>query len=242
MGSMGGSIANVSKFILFETGERVFFTKKYSPYVYNSLIKTVEEKDINTIEVGDRLIFSNIEDGDKDIVDKILLRLIDLNQLNLQQREFYRRSKHWKCVLKKYIISNDYSYKFISQKLDNLGKSKHEVTIRSWLNEDSRIVGPRDSDSFYSIALLTNDKEMLNNPDAFCEACNEIRAIRIRILKYIGKAIIHAVSGEYNDDFEKTLSSIAGDIQKMTKVLQIEKIKDISETIPAHLANKPHYN
>jgi hypothetical protein len=132
-----------------------------------------------------------------------------------------------------------FTFSDLSQQLYQIGRGKHEVTIRTWLNPESRIVGPRDSDSFYSIALITNDKELLEDPDTFCHACKEIRSLRIKILKFLGKLIMHSIAGgQAESGFEETLFSIAGDVSQMAKVLQVEAIEDVSLLVPVYVSNR----
>lgn len=233
-----GQTTEVDTFISFETGECVFFTKHYSPYVYNSIDETVEETDIRLIKPGDILVFTSIDNTNNDIVDRVLSLLVNLNHINDDQKEAYRKSKHWKNALKMYMDTNDYSYAHVAKQLRDLGRGKHVVTIRNWLNEDSRIIGPRDSDSFYSIALITNDNEMLEDPDGFCDACREVRSLRIRILKYIGKLIMRSISGKVDDPFEERLAFIAGDIRQMAKLLQVERVEKVDTVVPVYLANR----
>ena len=62
------------------------------------------------------------------------------------------------------MLDNGLSFKDISKQMCSYGKAKHEVTLCSWINDESHIVGPRDVDSFYQIALICNDEEMLADP------------------------------------------------------------------------------
>ncbi|HCX48802.1 MAG TPA: hypothetical protein DG757_07130, partial [Bacillus sp. (in: Bacteria)] len=121
------------------------------------------------------------------------------------------------------------------------GIHKHQVTLRSWLNENSYIVGPRDVDSFYQIALICNDEKMLRNPEIYFEACNTIRSTRIRILKLLGSAVINSFvnSGVLTNEFSEY---IAPKINELSHVVQIEIITDVHDVqVPSYMANRPQY-
>lgn len=237
----GHTLSEVVKFVSFESGEYAFFTKRYLPYRYSQADSSIEETDVESIQVGDLLVFARIEDENKDIVDKVLEKLIDLRKLSKEQESALKKSKYWKAVLRSYMYKNNITFGELADSMLKLGKTKHEATLRTWLDGDSRIVGPRDPESFYSIALLTDDVEMLQDPDGFCEACRIVRSMRIKILRFIGKSIIKSVEGKTDDEFEETLLSLAKDVSQMVKMLQIERIENTNTAIPVYMANRPHY-
>ncbi len=99
-------------------------------------------------------------------------------------------------------------------------------------------MGPREPETFYAIALITQDKYLIEDPEGFCEACNEVRSMRIRILKHIGQSIIKSVGGTSVTD--EYLEKLIGDTSEFTTTLQIEDIVQANElTVPSYLANRP---
>lgn len=233
----GQAIAEIVRVATFESGEKIFFTKHYRPYVLNVSTGSVTEYEVEKINPGDMLIFTRYTDQKMDIVEKLLLKLINSDNCDIRLKESYRKSKHWKIILKEYMDKNDISFRDLSDEMRKLGQAKHETTLRTWLDEDSHIVGPRDSISYSEIALITNDKEMLENPDGFCEACREIRSVRMRILSYIGINIINSVGSSAADN-DELFQNISMDIKKLAVVMQVDKIVDMKAFIPAHIANR----
>lgn len=233
--------AEICKIARCVNGETIFFTKYFIPYIADYNNSTAFESEVVNLEVGDAIIFTKNNSQSKDIVDEILLDLIsnkkEDDNILFQQ---YTYSKHWKEVLKGYMVDHDLSYKDISAEMGLNGIHKHEVTLRTWLNEDSHIVGPRDIESFYQIALICNEKDMLDDPEKYFEACKYIRKIRIKILKSLGKAIVKNYMG--TDGSDEFYEYIAQRINDISQVVQIETIIDVNDlSIPAYLANKPHY-
>ena len=149
-------------------------------------------------------------------------------------------SRLWKTVLLYYMINNNINYVDISRKLGELGHYRHPVTIRSWLSEDSRIIGPRDEDSFIAIALVTGDNEMSSFSDNYCRGCDEVRSMRIRILHYVENQIIKSYADGIENSQDTLLASVIGDAKQYARGLRISSLKPINREIPAVFANRPH--
>lgn len=134
---------------------------------------------------------------------------------------------------------NQLTFKDLSEEMGIIGTVKHEVTLRTWFDEGSHIVGPRDVASFHTIAKITKDSQMSSDPGAYFQACREVRSMRIRILRYIGRNIIQTYNKD-NDLKDEVLSNLSIDISKMSRLVQIEKIVNTGNlVIPSHLANRP---
>lgn len=224
---------------LFETGERAMFTKGFKPYVFDRIKNEVIEVDVSTLDSGDEIVFTQNDDDSKDIVDKIINQMHKDHSFEQKYGEYFRKASYWKSTLNKFMKNNALSYREVSQRMHKIGKDKHEVTIRAWLDEDSRIVGPRDTESYETIALLTNDNEMLSDPIAFCRACEEVRSLRVRALKHLGKCIMQAVGAKRNGKVDDLVESVMGDVSQIAHILQIETIVDHVTMIPVNISNKP---
>lgn len=120
-----------------------------------------------------------------------------------------------------------------------LAPKKHEVTIQSWLAEDSYIVGPQEVEAFIAIAELTRDSDMMADPGSFCVACDKIRSIRRGILKLIAKSIISKYSGELSaeDDMAKVVSENIDDISVLVQIETITPAE--SKKAPINMINRP---
>jgi hypothetical protein len=241
--SAGGSgnqatiMLNAVRLIIFENGEWGLFTEHYSPYVFDEKDGKITDGEVGKLSEGDLLIFA-VKNDITDFVDTIMDKLIPSTEQRFQ--EFYRMSRRWKTILQGYMRKNNMSYVDIARELEDLGHPKHQVTIRSWLNEDSRIIGPRDEDSYIAIALITDDNEMEKLSSTYCKACNEVRSMRIRILHYIENQIVKSFAGVKAKQQDQLMASVIGDAKQYARGLRIESIKSVDQEIPASIANRPH--
>ncbi len=225
------------RLIIFENDEWGLFTEHYSPYVFDEKDGKIKDGEVDNLSEGDLLIFA-VKNDITDFVDTIMDKLIPSTEQRFQ--EFYRMSRRWKTILQEYMRKNNMSYVDIARKLEDLGRPKHQVTIRSWLNEDSRIIGPRDEDSYIAIALITEDNEMEKLSSTYCKACNEVRSMRIRILHYIENQIIKSFAGIKAKQQDQFMTSVIGDAKQYARGLRIESIRTVDQEIPASIANRPH--
>lgn len=86
---------------------------------------------------------------------------------------------------------------------------------------------------------MTQDLDMLTDPESFCIACDKIRSVRIGILKLIAKAIINKYSGKLTveDDMAKVVSE---NIEDISVLVQIETITPVEgKKAPMNLINRP---
>ncbi|HMM22395.1 MAG TPA: DrmE family protein [Selenomonadales bacterium] len=236
-------MADIIRIAILQDGETVFFSKYYTPYILDQNQSIVSETNVKYLNPGDMLIFTKYTEQTKDIVDEIICKMISSEYAGADIadiKEAFRKSKHWKSVLKKYMLNNGLTFKDISTKMSDYGTAKHETTLRSWLNEESHIVGPREQDAFYQIALICEDEEMLIDPDSFCRACDIIRSTRMQVLKLIGISVIRSIQG-IQDETNELLSIVQEKVGELSQVVQIESISDVSGVkVPAHLANRPY--
>ncbi|EGO63407.1 DrmE family protein [Acetonema longum] len=218
-------------------GESVFFTKYYTPYIFDRDQMTVTESTVKDINAGDMLLFTKNSDQTKDIVEEIIKKLAVSNE---QINEAFRKSKHWKNRLLKYKQENNLSFQDLSDEMKAYGTPKHAVTLRTWLNPESRIIAPREEGSFYQIALICEDEEMMSSPEAFHEACNTIRSLRIRILKLIGQSVIK--NYQHASENVSFLSSIVRDeLDALSQIVQIDAIADVCDVqVSVTYANRPY--
>lgn len=221
-------------------GERIFFTKKYRAFIFDSVKEDVVEVSVDKLSPGDSIIFKSNNSETKDIVTTLLDKYIDeYDTASEDVKMAYLKARYWKEVLRDYRTYNNLSYKDLSKKLEKHGSKKHDVTIQSWLAEDSYIVGPQDNETYIAIAEMTGDADMLADPKSFCRACEKIRSVRIGILKLIAKTIISKYSGKLTDesDLAKVVSENIDDISVL---VQLETITPVDEKkAPINMVNRP---
>ena len=229
--------ADIVRIATTTEGESIFFTKYFTPYIFDSDQITVNESSVKDIRSGDMLLFTRSSDQTKDIIEEIVKRIADSNK---QIKEAFRKSKHWKERLLQFKEVNNLSFQDLSDLMKEYGTPKHAVTLRTWLNSESRIVAPREEDSFYQIALICEDQDMLASPEAFHEACNAIRRLRVKILKLIGQSIIKNFQSESNETVFFS-DIIREELDNLSQFVQIETIVDVSNVlVPVTYANRPY--
>lgn len=234
------STTEISYIATCADGESIFFTKKYRAYVFDSAKEDVIEVSVDKLSPGDTVIFKSNNSETKDIVTTLLDTYIDEYQTTSEDIQMaYLKARYWKEALRKYRTDNSLSFKELSRQLEIHGSKKHEVTIQSWLAEDSYIVGPQDIETYAAIAAMTQDADMLADPKSFCVACEKIRRIRVGILKLIAKTIINKYSGKLSaeDDMAKVVSE---NIDNISTLVQIEAITTVTgKKAPINMVNRP---
>ncbi len=234
------STTEISHIATCADGESIFFTKKYRVYVFDSAKEDVLEVSVDKLSPGDTVIFKSNNSETKDIVTTLLDRYIDEYKTTSEDIQMaYLKARYWKEVLRKYRADNNLSFKELSRRLEAHGSKKHEVTIQSWLAEDSYIVGPQENETYVAIAEMTQDVDMLSDPKSFCTACEKIRSIRVGILKLIAKTIISKYSGKLSveDDMAKVVSE---NIDGISILVQIETITPVvDKKAPINMINRP---
>ena len=233
-------MADISHIATCADGERIFFTKKYRAFVFDSAKEDVVEMSVDKLSPGDTVIFKSHNSETKDIVTTLLDKyLAEYNTADIELQMAYLRSQLWKEVLKEYRVRLNLSFKALSKRLEKYGSKKHEVTIQSWLAEDSYIVGPQDVETYIAIAEMTQNAEMLADPKAFCDACDTIRRVRVGFLKLIAKAIISKYSGHLTEDSDMA-RVVSENIDEISVLVQIEAITPVAEKkAPINMINRP---
>ena len=241
--NVGGNhtgMAEISHIATCADGERIFFTKKYRAFVFDSAKEDVVETSVDKLSPGDTVIFKSHSSETKDIVTTLLDKyLAEYNTADIELQMAYWKSQYWKAVLKEYREENHLSFKALSKRLEKFGSKKHEVTIQSWLAEDSYIVGPQENETFIAIAEMTREQDLLADPKSFCDACDTIRRVRVRFLKLIAKTIISKYSGRLVEDSDMA-RVVSENIDEISMLVQIEAITPVAEKkAPINMINRP---
>lgn len=225
---------------VFVTGERIFFSKYYTAVVFNHEAGSVTEKTVDKLLPGDFLVFTRRDDYTKNIVDFICEKLFDTGKLSAKVIEASEKAEYWKDALRRYKMRGDYTYSDIAKKLRKIGSALQETTIRSWLVEDSHIVGPRDVETIGYIAKVTQDVKILNDINGYYEACRIVRRERRKILELIGKAINNKLSGHIPQE-GSVLEVVYNNVHNLSETLELENVIELSESanVSINLVNKP---
>lgn len=224
----------------FETGEQIWFSKYYSPIVYDADTGQVSEEKVDQLESGDILIFVKRNNYTSNVVDVIYDKLIEEKKLSENVVVATEMANYWKDVLRMYKEIGNYTYQEIASQMKKYGCSLQAVTIRQWLAEESHIVGPQKEETLRQIALLTGDEKLNTNLHAYYEACKLVRHQRKEILNLIGRAITDKLEG--NQPQQGSIFSIVYDnVENLSETKELENIMRLENVInvPINLANRP---
>jgi hypothetical protein len=232
--------ANVVATGIFTDGGRILFSKYYRAFVFDKARETVTETDVEKLDPGDILVFTRRDDFTKNMVDNIFDNLLSSGRLIKTIKEASFKSAYWKLALREYMDRHACSYRDISERLSALGCKRHEVTIRAWLHDDNRIVGPLDEEAFVQIAELTSDPDMKRDPKSFYEACRIVRHERREILNLVGRAIIDKLRGHLSER-GGLLEAVYENVDKLSVISELESVTELDKptAIPINMINRP---
>jgi hypothetical protein len=224
----------------FESGEKILLTKYYKAFVFDAVKGNITETDVGKLCSGDTLVFTKKDGFAKNIVDNIFDSLITSGNLSHDVQEAEFKSKYWKLLLKEYMDKNHLTYKELSEHLSTYGCNRHEVTIKTWLNDDYRIIGPNDELAFAQIAELTGDPDLLSDYKGFYESCRIVRHKRREILSLVGQAIIDKLRGNTPRN-KSLLKAVYDNVESLAVMLKLDLIVELKNpnNTSINLVNKP---
>ena len=239
-GSARDVVSEVRYVGVFTTGERILFSKFYSPIVFDANAGTVAETSAEKLSPGDLLVFTKRNDYTHNIVDYIYDQLISLRRLNEQIIDATEKAFYWKEALREYKEKNGYTYKMLTRKLKEYGSSLTAMTVRQWLTEDGHIVGPRDEKTFEQIANMTQDPYLMKNPHSYYEGCRIVRHERREILGLIAKAINDKLSGHI-PTAGSIFEVVYDNVENLSEIMEIDNILCLDEVmnVPINIVNRP---
>jgi len=224
-------------------GGQILFSRYYSAVIFDASQGAVTETAPEKLDAGDILIFAKRDDYTRNMVDYIYEGLLSGDKLSKEVAEATEKAFYWKEALREHKELNRLSYRGISEELRRLGSSIQEASVRHWLIEDSHIVGPRDLRTLELIAELTGDPYLLNDTQAYHEACRVVRRQRKEILKLIGKAITNKLTGHFRSD-DSLLETVYDNIEKLSESHELASITILDESLlaPINIVNRPFIN
>lgn len=176
-----------AKRIVFEGNFFIYTTETHKFLVINELIERQGEKanlhrrKVESLQNGDVIALINT---DRDI----LVELVEKNTNTKELAAVKQWIELWKNLLKDYYLSIGSDFKKLVEDLRKNDCKKHEVTIRAWLQEESRI-GPNDDADLISIASLTNSQELLENISKVRDSISKMVGWRMRAADYVSNQI-----------------------------------------------------
>lgn len=223
-----------AKRIVFENDFFIYTTESHKFLVINELIERKGEKanihrrKVESLQTGDVIALINT---DRDI----LVELVEKNTNTKELAAVKQWTELWKNLLKDYYASIGSNFKKLVEDLRKNDCKKHEVTIKTWLQDESRI-GPDDNADLISIALLTNSNLLNDNITTVREAIRKMTGWRMKASDSITdkiKAQIH----EFADSSiinKKILVEGLGSVI----VLKVIEVSNVWENIDVRYVNR----
>ena len=224
----------------FVGGEQIMFSKYYDAVVFDMVKGTVTETDVENLAAGDMIVFAKRNDCTRNMVDYIYESLQTSGRFSAEVLDATEKAFYWKEALREYKKVQNFSYRDIAKKLQQLGSSLQEVSIRQWIIEESHIVGPREEKTLAQIAKLTKDSYLLGDTHGYFEACRIVRRQRKEILELIGKAITDKLRGR-EPPKGSMLEVVYDNVENLSETLELENISLLEEpvNVPINIINKP---
>ena len=229
-GRLSGANRNVDvvKIGTLDSGEKIFFTKFFRPYVMDEAGE-LKEVELDEVTTGDTLLFMQNNDACKDIVDVMLADYIAGQSSPRHMGEMLSKTRRWRQLLRDFSRDRQLTAADIAERMKATGSTIHEVTVRNWMDEESHLVGPRDKSSFEHIAKLTSDEELRQHINDYFEACKIIRERRVKLLHELGAQIKGGITPETLVD-NKDLG-IAAKVKNMVKLCVLENLTNAPENL-----------
>jgi len=165
----------------------------------------------------------------------ILVELVERNANKHDLAIVKQWTDLWKKLLREYFIANGKNFKHLVDSLRNHGCKKHEVTIRTWLQDENRI-GPDDDADLISIALMTDSKLLYDNIGKVREAIRKMTGWRMKASDFISDKIktrIHEFAGGLIVSKKLAIEGLGSVI-----VLKVTEISNIWENIDVRYVNR----
>ena len=140
-GRLSGTNRNVDvvKIGTLDSGEKIFFTKFFRPYVMDEAGE-LKEVELDEVTTGDTLLFMQNNDACKDIVDVMLADYIAVQSSQRHMGDMLVKTKRWRQLLRDFSIDRQLSAADIAERMKATGSTIHEVTVRNWMDEESHLV------------------------------------------------------------------------------------------------------
>lgn len=189
---------------------------------------TLHAKRFESLRLGDVIAFINTE---RDI-------LVELVERETDSRDYAAVkgwTDLWKDLLKDYFASIDYHFKRLVRDLRAYGCKKHEVTIRTWLQDENRI-GPNDDADLLSIAYLTKSQRLKENIPSVRSAISTMTGWRMKA----SDSVRDKIKRQLADIAEPSIINSTMEIQDLGKVeiLKVHELNGAVEEVDKRYVNR----
>lgn len=223
-----------AKRIDFENNTFIYATESHKFIEINELIDSaksnpnIHSKKVEALQPSDVIAFINT---DRDVLVELVERTAKPDEL-ARVKEWIDL---WKNLLRGYYVSTGNDFKKLVEELRKYCCKKHEVTIRTWLQDDNKI-GPDDDADLISIALLAESELLNKNVATVRKAISQMTSWRMRASDMVrdkikNKLMVIARQPIINSSVE---------IQDLGRVeiLKVSELKKESEEIDKKFVNR----
>lgn len=220
--------------IEFENNYFMFATDSHKFLVINEILEESSDKAkitrIKTESIMPGFIVAQIN-TDRDI-------LVELVEKNNDAKEFQLVKSYtslWRNLLKNYFISIGSDFKKLVQELRNCHCDKHEVTIRTWLQDETKI-GPEDNSDLISIALLTGSDKLNDNLELVRTSIRKMTGWRMKASDIIMEKIKNEIQSKVTNSLINKIVNIDG--LGTVRVLKVKYVSQTTDFVDAKFVNK----
>lgn len=167
----------------FENNKFIFTTDSHKFIIINELLDPLKtnpniySKKFEYLRIGHVIAFI---DTDRDI----LAQYVERNTNTLELKSIQQWTNLWKELLREYYNSVGNDFKKVVKDLRNYECTKHEATIRNWIQDDI-LIGPDSDNDLLSIAALTSSDILYNNISKVRESINKMINLRFQASTFI---------------------------------------------------------
>lgn len=224
--------AVLARHVIFEEDIHAFFTKNYGFKKLNRIEARIEIKNPDDLAIGDEVIF--LSDSRRDIFDQ----LIQISESSPSVKTEVKLSKIWKEAIQKYMIHKGKDAKTFSNELDKKGCKRHLETIQNWII-NKHIIGPEnETETLKAIAEVTEDSDLRENLKDVVRACRKLRALHIRLGRYLAQCIIASIDSRQEKKIEGLMRNRIKELTRHVISVQIRAIGDKYITIARNKVNR----
>ena len=221
--------AVLANLVIFEEGEFAFLTKNYRAKKINRIEEKIEFKSPEDLEREDEIIF--LSDSRKDIFDE----LIQITESGSLFSTEVKISKIWKNAIRKYLKFTGKDIHIFTEELDKKGCKKHPVTVKNWV-ESKYIIGPEnEKETLKSIIEVTEDSELKNNLKEVIFACRKLRALHIRLGKYLAQCIFASIDPQHERKIDGVMRNR---IRELSECIITAQVKTVDKNYKKVARNK----
>ena len=223
-----------AKRIVFESGLFIYTTESHKHLVINVFNERKDDKanlhrrKVELLQPGDVIAMINT---DRDF----LVELVEKNTNTKELESVKQWTELWKNLLKEYYALIGSDFKKLVEELRKNDCKKHEVTIRTWLQDESRI-GPDDDADLISIALLTNSDLLSDNVKRVRDSITKMKGWRHNASDFI----ISKIKAQIHEYADSSLINKQISIEGLgsVSVLKVIEISNVWENIDVRYVNR----